>query len=128
MSTETSTHVTLTFERFFAWLQEHANCLIRVGSNDTFLYDDELFHWGFERDEDGTPVVQLVFGKNLVGEMVLDVTDDMFVRGAADVENVERGYHLFEVIGGSKAEPVPLYHFLVAHGLDKPTGHEQFKH
>ena len=42
-------------------------------------------------------------------------------------EDGERRY-LFEVIGGDKAEPYAVYHFLVAHGFEEEPHQGGLKH
>jgi hypothetical protein len=75
-----------------------------------------------DEDPDRNPSVQLVRGKQLVAEIVLDVRDVLFVQATPDGEANE-GHFLFEVVGGGREEPYPVYHFLLGHGLDAEEGH-----
>ena len=87
-----------------------------AGTSDTWLLDQEAFHWHLEEDDQRNPVVQLVWGKHTVGEMVLDVRDVLFVQAQPDPDGAE-GHYLFELVGG-QGEPGAVYHFLLAHGLE----------
>ncbi len=117
---------TLPFDRFWRWLKHHANCIVRAGTADTWLLDQEAFHWHLEEDDQRSPVVQLVWGKHTVGEMVLDVRDVLFVQAVPDPDGGE-GHTLFELMGGA-GEPGPVYHFLLAHGLDEDPEKPGLKH
>jgi hypothetical protein len=117
MEVRVASGTTLPFDRFWRWLKQHANCIVRAGTPDTWLHDQEAFHWHLQEDEARNPVTQLVWGKHLVAELVLDVRDTLFVQATPDPEGAEAGQVLFELIGG-QGEPYPLYHFLLAHGLD----------
>ncbi len=110
---------TLTFEEFWRWVIEHPNCVIRVGTEEAFLYDMEEFHWFFTEEADHTPLVQLIRGKQLVGEVLIEATDVLFVQAIPDRESGEEGRYVFELMGGSHEDPVPLYHFLMNHGLEE---------
>ncbi len=130
MTVTVETGVTLEFERFWRWLKRHANCIVRAGTVDTFLHDQEAFHWNLEEDAERNPVVQLVWGKLLVAEMVLDVRDALYVEATPDVpeegeppQRGEEGQFVFEVVGGSREEPYAVYHFVTAHGLDEEGVH-----
>ena len=36
---------TLPFEKFWMWLQAHANCILRAGTPEALLSDPEDYHW-----------------------------------------------------------------------------------
>ncbi|HTT70776.1 MAG TPA: hypothetical protein VMG32_06095 [Anaeromyxobacteraceae bacterium] len=122
MSVTVETGTTLAFDRFWRWLKRHPNCILRAGTVDAFLHDQEAFHWHLEEDADRSPVVQLLSGKQLVAEVVLDVRDVLYVEATPE-EGGEPGQYLFEVVGGSREEPFPVYHFLLAHGFEEEGGH-----
>ncbi len=123
MAIETETGgASLPFDRFWDWLLDHTNCILSIGTEDSWLYDAEALHWVLFAEDNGTPVVQLILGKRLGGEMVLDTTDLLQVQVTADPDNVERGYFLFKVMGGLKSAPRVRYTFQLAHGLENlPT-------
>ncbi|HEY7725986.1 MAG TPA: hypothetical protein VH880_11675 [Anaeromyxobacteraceae bacterium] len=127
MSVQVQAGTTLPFDRFWRWLKHHANCIVRAGTGDTWLHDQEDFHWHLEEDEQRNPSVQLVWGKLLVGEMALDVRDVLFVQATPDPEAEEPGQYLFELVGGP-GEPEVVYHFLVAHGFEEEQQHGALKH
>jgi hypothetical protein len=123
MSVTVKAGTAVPFERFWKWLREHPNCILRAGTIDCGLFDNELLHWHLDEDEERNPVVQLILGKTLVGELVLDVRDLLFVQASPDTESEPAGQYLFELIGGSDEEPYALYQFQIAHGMDQETGH-----
>ncbi len=129
MSVSVQAGATMTFEKFWRWLKHHVNCILRAGSSEVWLYDQEACHWHLEEDDERNPTVQLVWGKNVVGEMVLDVREVVFVQAMPDPESDQPSQFLFEVVGGEREEPQPIYHFLVAHGFEDEEGHPgQLKH
>jgi len=124
MSVTVETGTTLAFDRFWRWLKQHANCILRAGTADTLLHDQEAFHWHLEEDADRNPSVQLVWGKLLVGELLLDVRDVLYVEATPEEGGEGDGHFLFELIGGSREEPYPVYHFLMAHGFEEEGRHQ----
>jgi hypothetical protein len=122
MSVTVETGTTLAFDRFWRWLKGHRNCIVRAGTVDTYLHDQEAFHWHLEEDAERNPVVQLVWGKLLVGELVMDVRDVLYVEVTPD-EGGQPGHFVFELVGGSKEEPYAVYHFLLGHGFEDESGH-----
>jgi hypothetical protein len=123
MSVTVQSGVTIAFDRFWRWLKQHPNCIVRAGAHDVWLHDHEDLHWHLDEDPERNPVVQLVRGKQLLAEIVLGVRDALFVQATSEeAEGAERNY-LFEVVGGGKEEPYAIYHFLVAHGFDEDGAH-----
>ena len=84
MSVSVETGTTLAFDRFWRWIKHHPNCILRAGTGDVYLHDQESFHWHLEEDAERNPVVQLISGKLLVAEMVLDVRDVLYVEATPD--------------------------------------------
>jgi len=117
---------TLSFEDFWAWLQEHPNCLIRVGTPEVSLFDDDDLHWYIGPDR-GALVVQAIRGKRLVGELLLDGERVSYVQEAGEEDEDE---HLFEAIAETASERVALYHFVLTHSLteDEQPGHRPAVH
>lgn len=122
MPVTVETGATLAFDRFWRWLKRHPNCILRAGTPDSFLYDADDLHWHLDEDEDRTPTVQLVRGKQILGEILIEVRDILFVQALPDPD-AEQGQFVFEVVGGGGAEPAPAYHFLLAHGFDEEAAH-----
>lgn len=122
MSPSQKAPTTLSFERFWKWLQSHPNCVIRAGTSESYLYDHEDFHWRFDEEGPEQQVAQLLRGKNLVGELLIDSRDLLYVQAGEDPQ-AERGTWLFQVFGGPKEEPYAVYHFVMAHGLEGEATH-----
>jgi hypothetical protein len=117
---------TLSFGDFWSWLQQHTNCLVRVGTPDTSLFDDDDLHWYVGPDR-GVLVVQVIRGKRLMGELMVDAERVAYVQEAA---GEQEGEHIFEAVGETPAESVVLYHFVLTHGLaeDEQPGHRPAVH
>ncbi len=122
MGLTVETGTTLAFDRFWRWLKRHTNCIVRAGTADAILHDQEAFHWHLEEDADRNPLVQLVWGKLLVAELVVDVRDLLYVEATPE-EDGEPGQYRFDVMGGAREEPYAIYSFVVAHGFEEETGH-----
>jgi hypothetical protein len=124
MALTVETGTTLSFDRFWRWLKRHANCIVRAGTPDAYLYDQEDLHWHLEEDEERTPTIQLVRGKQLLGEVLVEVRDVAFVQAMPDPDG-EAGQFVFELVGagGGSDEPYALYHVVLAHGFDEETAH-----
>jgi len=103
---------TLPFDAFWSWLQAHPNCIIRAGTPEAVLYDDDDLHWHFSAEGPDTFLVQLQRGKKLVGEMMVVPTDVAFVQGVS----AEEDEYVFELISQTQADRVALYHFVLSHG------------
>ena len=109
-------NVTLSFGVFWEWLLTHPNCILRAGTPEAAIFDDEDLHWHFATAvDDGTPVVQVLRGKRLMGELLLVPDQVSYVQGsAAD----EEGEYLFELISETEAERFAAYFFVLAHGYE----------
>ncbi len=126
MTTPTvQTGQTMPLDRFWKWLKDHHNCIVRAGSADTALYDDEDLHWHLSEDPDRNLVVQLGQGKSLHAEMVIEPAPILFVQ--AIPEGTE-GQFMFELVAG-ESEAYSAYYFVLAHGYED-EGHptETWKH
>lgn len=121
MAINVQTGSTLTFERFWSWLREHANCIVRAGTQDSWFFDQEDFHWHLELDARQTPTVQLLQGKKTLAELVMDVRDVLFVQVTSEGEGEDQTT-LFEVIVGSQDDSFPAYHFLIGHPFEEQGG------
>src|SRR5512143_2015394 len=107
MPVTVETGATLSFDRFWRWLRRHANCILRAGTPDSFLYDADDLHWHLDEDEERVPTVQLLRG------LVLETREVLFVQAVPDPDG-EQGQFVFELVGGGGDEPYALYHFLLA--------------
>jgi hypothetical protein len=106
--------VVLTFEKFWHWLQGHPNCVLAAGTSEVVLYDQEDFHWHFGKEADGTLLVQVLRGKELVGELLLAAGDVTHVEGVAKSEDE----FVFECIAEGSEGAMPAYQFTLSHGYD----------
>jgi hypothetical protein len=122
MPVTVETGSTLTFDKFWRWLKRHPNCILRAGTPDTTLFDQDDLHWHLEEDEDRVPLVQLLRGKQLLGEIAIEVREVLFVQAQPDPGG-EAGHYLFELWGGGGDESFAVYHFAMAHALDEEQGH-----
>ena len=122
MTVQVETGTTLQFDRFWKWLKRHSSCILRAGTQDSYLYDQEDLHWHLEEDEDRVPVVQLLRGKHVLGELVIEARDVLFVQAVPEA-NGEQGQFVFELVGGGGDEPYAVYHFLLAHGFEEEATH-----
>ena len=74
-------------------------------------------------------VVQLIVGKNLVGELVIERSEVLFVQVQPDLEDPQRGAFIFDCIGGPRDESYTLYHFVMSHSMEGASGqHAMLKH
>src|SRR5438477_358466 len=71
---------TLSFEKFWAWLAGHANCIVRAGTPEVVLLDHDDFHWTLITEDDHTLVVQLARAKELVGELLVFPAEIAYVQ------------------------------------------------
>lgn len=106
---------TLDFEVFWQWVVAHPNCLLRAGATDSVLYDDDDFHWRFGPDSEETLLVQVLRGKRLVGEILVQPDRIAYVQTfAGDHE----GEHVFELISETESERFAAYFFVLTHGFE----------
>ena len=120
--------VTLPFEKFWAWLQGHSNCIVRAGTPDMLLFDHDDYHWHLtlEREEESLLLVQLVRGKDLVGELILMPNDVAYVQ----CEPGEGEEFVFECIVEGEASREAAYHFVLSHAYEEaePTSKSRWTH
>jgi hypothetical protein len=108
---------TLDFDAFWTWLQQHPNCLISAATPDASLYDDDTLHW-FVGPDRSHLVVQLILGKRLIGEVLIDPERISYVQ----VHGEEReGEFVFEAIWEHASDRLAAYTFVLKHGLDDET-------
>jgi hypothetical protein len=106
---------TLPFETFWAWLTSHPNCIVRAGTPETILYDDEDYYWHFAVEGGRTLLVQVLRGKRLVGELLLDQEQISYVQVLPPEREGEFG---FELVQETETENFVAYFFVLAHGFE----------
>lgn len=109
---------TLSFEAFWGWLQAHPNCIVRAGTPEAVVYDEEDVHWHFAAEGTDTLVVQAMRGKKLVGEILVVPSDVAYVQGVAGEEDE----YTFELISEGERDRVAAYYFVLSHGYEAQTG------
>lgn len=114
--------VTLSFDDFWRWLTRHSNCILRAGTPESVVYDDEDLHWHFAAEGPGQIVVQVIRGKRLIAEMFIGSDQITYVQEALGEKEEER---VFELVSESQDERLALFFFVMAHPYEaeeKPTG------
>jgi hypothetical protein len=114
-SSKTTVAFTLPFAKFWTWLNQHPNCILRAGTPEVVLFDDEDVHWHFSTEEDGTMLVQLIRGKKLLGELAIAPQDVTYVQ----VEPGEGEEVRFDLQGEGDDAGLAPYHFVLSHGYDE---------
>jgi len=110
--------LSLPFDKFWSWLQAHANCILRAGTPDVLLFDHDDYHWHLANEDEMTLLIQLVRGKELVAEMVLLGNEIAYV----ECNTAENEEFLFECVVDTPAGREVAYYFAMAHEFD---GEEQ---
>ena len=107
--------LTLPFETFWSWLVAHPNCILRAGTPEAVLYDDEDLHWHFAAESTQTLLVQVIRGKRLMGELLVEPEQVTYVQGGtADREDE----FVFELVSEGEADRVVTYFFVLVHAYD----------
>jgi len=107
---------TLAFDTFWNWLQMHPNCIVRAGTPEAVVYDDEDLHWHFTAEGTDTLVVQALRGKQLVAELLVTPADVAYVQGVAGEEDE----YLFELITETETDRVASCYFVLSHSYETP--------
>lgn len=108
---------TLPFDVFWGWLMMHPNCILRAGTPEAVIYDDEDLHWIFA-NEATYLVVQLLRGKRLVGELLVEPEPITYVESTL---GDQEGEFVFEMIVESEQDRIVPYFFVLTHGYDEDT-------
>ena len=103
----------------------HPNCILRVGTPEAVLYDDDDLHWLLASEEIHL-LVQLVRGKRLIGELLIDPEQVAYVQGAS---GDREGEFLFDLIVESPNERLAAYSFVMAHAFEEEVAsHDRAVH
>ncbi len=109
----------MPFETFWGWLMAHPNCIVRAGTPESVLYDDEDLHWHFAAEAPQTLLVQVLRGKRLVGELLLDPEQISHVQAVPQERQDE---HVFELLVENDSERFAAYFFALVHGFEDEDG------
>jgi hypothetical protein len=110
---------TVTFEAFWSWVRVHPECILRAGTPEAVLFDDDDVHWEFTAEEPGTLVVQVVRGKRLVGELLIDPEQVAYVEAVPPERDDE---HVFELITEAENDRFAAWFFVLVHGWQAEDG------
>lgn len=108
--------ITMPFDAFWRWLMTHANCILRAGTPESVLYDDDDLHWHFAAEEPSTLLVQVLRGKRLLGELLLDPEQISYVQTLPPETTDE---HIFELMVENEQDRFAAYFFALVHGMDE---------
>ena len=126
--TQKTSTTTLPFEQFWTWLQRHANCIVRAGTPDSMVYDDEDLHWHLAVEDEETLLVQVFRGKRVMAEIFLHPADVAYVQ----VEQRDAEEFIFELISEDERERVASWQFTLSHGYEdddeEPSGSRGWTH
>lgn len=106
---------TMPFTRFWDWLCSHPNCIVRAGTPEAVLYDDDDLHWHFATEDSSTLLVQVLRGKRLVGELFIEPEPISYVEAVPAERDDE---FTFELVSEADAERFAPYFFVLTHGYD----------
>ncbi len=103
----------VSFDTFWTWLLQHHNCILRAGTEDAVLYDDDDLHWHFAQEDGSTWVVQLYRGKQIAAELFVDPERVSYVQVVPGEEEVS-----FELVQEDEQGAYVAYLFVLSHGFD----------
>ncbi len=106
---------TLSFEEFWKWLTAHPNCILRAGTPESAVYDHESMHWSFSTEGTDHRFVQLIKGKQLIGEILVAPELVTYVQGVpSDVEDE----FVFELVSEGENDHRVFYFFVMTHNYE----------
>lgn len=108
-----------SLDDFWSWLQMHPNCILRAGTPEIILFDDEDYHWVLWNESPETRNIQLMHGKRAVAEMfvVAELVDSVHAFPAE-----AEGEFIFELLNLKSGNAFVTYFFVMSHGPDEPEG------
>jgi hypothetical protein len=104
---------TVTFDTFWSWIRVHPDCILRAGTPEAVLFDDDDVHWDFLVEESGAKVIQVLRGKRLVGELLIDPEQVAYVEA---VPSERADEHVFELISETEQDRFASWFFVMIHG------------
>ncbi|QFT54160.1 hypothetical protein [Microbulbifer sp. THAF38] len=109
--------LTIPFKEFWPWLTEHPNCILRAGTPESVVYDDDDYYWRFAEEDTRTLLVQVMRGKRPVAEFFIEPSHIASVQ----VGPGERGEYNFDLMTEIHGQLQVIYYFVLSHGLDEPV-------
>ena len=109
---------TLSFGVFWDWIVLHPNCILRAGTPETVIYDDQDLHWHFGtegHESNETLIVQIIRGKRLMGELLVQPEQVTYVQS---FEGEHEDEHVFELVSETEKQRIACYFFVLSHGFD----------
>jgi len=106
---------TISFDKFWDWVTAHPNCILRAGTREVAVYDDDDFHWHFAHESAQTALVQVIRGKRLVGEILIPREEIAYVQGTL---GDHEGEFVFDLVGGDPSSQATLFFFVLTHGYE----------
>ena len=103
----------MSFDQFWSWVQSHPNCILRLGTIDSIVYDHEDHHWRFGVEQKGTAYVQMVRGKRIISEVLINPNEITYVSHEAGETGEEYFFDLHD-----ESHRV-LFYFVLSHGTDE---------
>ncbi|AMX02210.1 hypothetical protein OQJ46_02775 [Microbulbifer thermotolerans] len=107
---------TLSFKEFWHWLTEHPNCILRAGTADSVVFDDDDYHWRFSEEDVRTLLVQVMRGKRPVAEMFIEPEHVTAVK----ITPGEKGEYNFDLVAEIQGQPQVIYYFVLTHSYEAP--------
>ena len=107
----------LTFKEFWPWLAEHPNCILRAGSADAVIYDDDDYHWRFAEEDARTLLVQVMRGKRPVAELFIEPEHIASVQ----VTPGEKGEFNFDLLVEFQGQTQVAYYFVLSHAFEESS-------
>jgi len=105
----------IPFKEFWPWLTEHPNCILRAGSTDSVVYDDDDYHWRFAEEDAHTLLIQVMRGKRPVAELFIEPSHVSSVR----VSPGEKGEFNFDLVTEIHGQMQVIFYFVLSHGLEE---------
>jgi len=105
----------LSFKEFWPWLTEHPNCILRAGTADSVVYDDDDYYWRFSEEDVRTLLVQVIRGKRPVAELFIEPEHVASVQ----ITPGEKGEYNFDLVAEVQGQPQVIYYFVLTHAYEE---------
>ena len=109
---------TMTFDEFWEFLQGHFNCVLRAGTHDMAVFDDDSVHWRFLNFETDSFLIQVGRGKLAVAEFVVHPSRVTYVQ----VSELGPEEFLYELVYDDDGMIEVVYFFVLTHDFDADEG------